>query len=243
MDYASIVSELLLRGKYPILDGYVFFDIYFKMIPFDYPSTYVARYDRHMMNPEDVYIRESRFSNLHYLVAALPHHFYLHRIDTLDVDSFPLQCITIKLTRSFLDTTVLNVPSASFEEEIYHFLTLLNCDVPRVASLLNLNFIASTRFLPQRIKLWVFKYSEQSILYRPLSIDQQACFGPPACSEVIPIRVLCGRLAECTSRSTLLSLNNHFHVPDMTYLNHLSEKWKTVIPLAFNPLENPIMTS
>lgn len=242
MDYASIVLELLNHGEYPILNGYVFLDIYFKMIPFDYPSTFVAHYDRHMMNPEDVYIREAEPSNLHYLVSALPHHFYLHRVDTLKLESFPLQCITIKLTRSFLDTTVLNVPSASFEEEIYHFLTLLNCDVPRVAHLINLNFTASTRFLPQRIKLWVFKYSVQCIAYHPMTQAEQNCFGPPACHEVIPIRVISGRLAECTSQSTLLSLNNHFEYPNLTYLDYLSEKWKTIIPLAFNPLENPIIT-
>lgn len=241
MDYASLVLELLNHGKYPILEGYVFLDIYFKMIPVDYPSTFVTHYDRHMINPEDVYIRDADPLNLHYLVATQPHHFYLHRIHTLNVDSFPLQCITIKLTRSFLDTTVLNVPSASFEEEIYHFLTFLNCDVPRVAPLLNLNFIASTRFLPQRIKLWVFKYTEKCILYRPLSDAEQQCFGPPVCHEILPIRVISGRLAECTSQSTLLSLNNHFDFPNLSYLHYLSVKWKTTIPLAFNPLENPII--
>lgn len=241
MDYASLVLELLKLGKYPVLDGYVFFDIYFKMIPFNYPSASVVQYDQRLLNPEDVYIRDAEPYNLHYLTPSPPHHFYLHRIHTLNVATFPLQCITIKLTRSFLDKTVLQKASASFEEEIYHFLTLLNCDVPRVASLLNLTFLASTRFLPQRIQLWVFKYMEKVILYRPVSVPEQACFGPPDGPGILPIRVVSGRLAPCTSRSTLLSLNNHFEYPHLTYLHYFSETWCTLIPLAFNPLENPII--
>lgn len=242
MDYTSIVLELLDLGKYPVLEGYVLLDIYFKMIPIDYLSTSVQRYDRHMVNPEDIYIRNAESSNLHYLVSTHSNHFYMHRIHTFDLESFPLECITIKLARSFLDTTVLNMPSASFEEEIYHFLTLLNNDVPRVAPLMNLNFFASTRFLPQRIKLWVFRYSEHSIAFHPVSEAERVRFGPPTCQEIIPIRVLSGCLAECTSRTTLLSLNNHFDFPNLTYLHHFTEKWKTLIPLAFNPLENPIIT-
>lgn len=132
------------------------------------------------------------------------------------------------------------MPSASFEEEIYHFLTLLNNDVPRV--MMNLNFFASTRFLLQRIKLWVFRYSEHSIAIHPVSEAEQVRFGPPACHEIIPIRVFSGRLAECRSRSTLLSLNNNFDFLNLTYLHHFTEKWKILIPLAFNPLENPIIT-
>lgn len=240
MDYATIVLELLEKGQYPVLDGYVLIDIYYKTIPTDYPSTISKRYDRHTDTPEDVYIRDMEPFSLNYLIVS-DRHFYMHRVQQLDTDAFPLHCITIKLTRAFLDSTILHSQSKSFEEEIYRFLTLLNYDVPRIAHILDLDFIASTRFLPQRIALWVFKYAEQNITLYPLTESERACFGPQSGGGGIPIRNVAGRLSECTSRSTLLSLNNHHPFQDIDYLYHYTEKWKTVIPLAFNPLENPII--
>lgn len=241
MDYAALILELLEEGRYPALEGYVVIDIYYKTIPKDYPSTVLKRYDRSLANPEDVYIRDMQPFSLNYLVSFNPHHFYMHRVDSLDLDAFPMQCITVKLTRSFLDTTVLHSPSASFEEEIYHLLTLLNYDVPRIAGIMDLDFIASTRFLPQRVQLWVFKYSEHPVVRFPLTEQERRCFGPPD-YEVLPIRTVSGRLSESSSRSVLLSLNNHYPFLDMKYIHYYTDKWKTIIPLAFNPLENPIIT-
>lgn len=241
MDYASIVLELLNRTKYPVLEGHVLLDIYYKMIPIDHLSTSCKRYDRCTMNPEDVYIRDSEPFRLNYLTSFGNDAFYLHHVDTLSVDSFPLRCIRVKLVRSFLDDTVLNRSSASFEEEIYNFLTLLNYDVPRVRSIVNLNFIDSTRFLPQRVKLWIFRYSERDIDCRPLTTEEIKHFGPLANAGVVPVRVVTGRLSECTSQSTLLSLNDPHH-SRFSYLDHYSDKWRAILPLAFNPLENPIIT-
>lgn len=241
MDYASIVLELLDQAKYPVLEGHVLLDIYYKMIPADHLSTSCKRYDRRTMNPEDVYIRDAEPFHLNYLTSFGQDTFFMHQVHTLSVESIPLQCIRVKLVRSFIDNTVLNRSSASFEEEIYNFLTLLNFDVPRICSIINLNFIDSTRFLPQRVKLWVFRYSERPTVYRPLTSDELKQFGPPVTMAVVPIRVVSGRLSECISQSTLLSLNNHYPSSHFSYLHHFAKKWQTVIPLAFNPLENPII--
>lgn len=242
MDYASLVLKLLDRAKYPVLQGHIFLDIYYKMIPTDYLSRSSKRYDRRMVNPEDVYIRDAVPFSLNYLTPFGKDTFYMHHVDTLSIESIPLQCIRVKLVRSFVDTNILNRSSKSFEEEIYNFLTLLNYDVPRICSIINLNFMDSTRFLPQRIKLWAFQYSEHNIVHRPLTTEERLQFGPLDNPGVIPIRVISGRLSECTSQSILLSLNNHLKYSHFSYLDHLTIKWQTIIPLAFNPLENPIIT-
>lgn len=240
MDYAALVLQLLEEAKYPVLEGYVLIDIYYKMIPTNYTSTLLKRYDRHLDNPEDVYVRDMEPFSLNYLVPNDPRYFYMYRVDTFDADAFPMQCITVKLNRFFLDDCILHARSSSFEEEIYLFLTLLNYDVPRIARVIDLDFMSSTRFLPQRIQLWVFKYSEQQIITHPLTDSERLCFGPRS-FEVVPIRNLSGRLSECTSQSVLLSLNNHFPFLDVRYFHYYAEKWQSIIPLAFNPLENPII--
>lgn len=240
MEYSSVVLELLEKGKYPVLEGHVLLDVYYKMIPSDYVSESSQSYDRRVINPEDVYIRDADPFCINYLTPFGNQLFHMHRTKTLTVESFPLQCIRVKLVRSFVDSTILNRPSASFEKEIYHLLTLLNTNVPRVASLINLNFLDSTRFLPQRVTLWVFKYTERNVEQKPFTTQLLSRFGPPSHHEYLPVRVVSGRLAECTSRSVLLSLNNH--VPNLDYTDHYSQQWKTTVPLAFNPLENPIVT-
>lgn len=235
MDYATLVLQLLNEKKYPILEEYVVIDIYYKMIPIDHPSTTVIPYDRRFHNPEDVYIRDAKPFQIHYMVCVGDNTFYTHYVDKLQ--SFPTKCITIRLNRSYLDESILLQKNETFEEEIYKFITLLNFDVPKIARVLNLGFFESTRFMPQRIKLWVFKHSVRNINYQPLSETDQACFGPN--EGAVPIRVIAGRLSECQSRSTLLSLNDLSD--QFKFTQYYSTRWKTLVPLAFNPLENPIV--
>lgn len=242
VDYAELVLELLEQAKYPVLKGHVLIDIYYKIIPVHHPSTLLKRYDGHLHNPQDVYARDTDPFHLDYLLATHPRYFSMHRVDTLDIHSLPTQCFTVKLARSFIDATVLHHPSDSFEEEIYFFLTLLNYDLPRIAHILNLDVMASTRFLPQRVKLWVHHYAEEKAVSHPLTAVERSCFGPPRGYEMVPIRVLSGRLSQCTSQATLLSLNNHHPFQHVDYIHHYAEKWQSVVPLAFNPLENPIIT-
>lgn len=239
MDYRTLVLDLLNERKYPKLENYVVIDVYYKMIPMDYPSSSVSRYDRRFDNPEDVYVRDSKPFGINFMVCVGDYAFFLHETNTLNVESFPTKCISIKFSRSYLDERILHQKSETFEEEIYKFLTLLNYDVPRVASMLNMEFFASTRFLPQRINLFVFKYTVRDVEYIPLNEAEQSCFGPSA--EIFPARTILGRLSECKSRSVLLSLNNNIQFPHLKYTQHFSTKWRTLVPLAYNPLENPII--
>lgn len=241
MDYRTLVLQLLKQRKYPKLEDYVIIDVYYKMIPMDHPSSSIVRYDRRFDNPEDVYARDCKPFTINFMVCVGDYAFYLHEINALNVESFPTKCISIKINRSYLDDIVLHQKSDTFEEEIYKFLTLLNYDVPRVASMLNMEFFASTRFLPQRINLFVFKYSVQDVSYEPLCQAEQSCFGPSAQTEIFPARTVLGRLSECKSRSILLSLNSNIDFPHLKYTQHFSTQWRTLIPLAYNPLENPII--
>lgn len=241
MDYRTLVLQLLREGKYPKLEHYVVVDVYYKMIPMDYPSLSVSRYDRRSDNPEDVYARDSKPFSVNFMVCVGDHAFYLHETNALDLETFPTECVSIKIDRSYLDDNVLHRKSDTFEEEIYKFLTLLNYDVPRVSGVLNMQFFASTRFLPQRVNLFVFKYGVRDVTYEPLTEAERSCFGPSAQTEHFPARTILGRLSECKSRSTLLSLNSNVEFPHLKYTQHFSTKWSTLVPLAYNPLENPII--
>lgn len=242
MDYRSLVLDLLKEKKYPKLQDHVVMDVYYKMIPMDCPSITVSGYDRRFDNPEDVYVRNSNPFTINFMVCVGNHTFYLHEVDTLDTKPLSTYCTTIRLNQSYLDSHIFRLNSDSFEEEIYKFITFLNFDVSKIASVLNMGFFASTRFLPQRINLWPFKHTTRDIGYEPLSQTRKSCFGPPSQDEVIPIRMISGRLSECKSRSTLLSLNNDIEFPELKYTQHFSTRWNTLVPLAYNPLENPIIS-
>lgn len=241
MDYRTLVLQLLKERKYPKLEHYVVLDVYYKMIPVDYPSSSVSRYDRRFDNPEDVYVRDSKPFSVNFMVCVGDYAFYLHETSALDLETFPTKCVSVKIDRSYLDDSVLHQKSDTFEEEIYKFLTLLNYDVPRVAGVLNMEFFASTRFLPQRVNLFVFKYGVREVTYEPLSEAERSCFGPSARTEIFPARTILGRLSECKSSSVLLSLNDNVEFPRLKYTRHFSTLWRTTIPLAYNPLENPII--
>ncbi|GFR21072.1 uncharacterized protein TNCT_570861 [Trichonephila clavata] len=100
-----------------------------------------------------------------------------------------------------------------------------------------------TRLLPQFLRLWAYDYDSVPVSRVPITPDLRSCFGPPECCSVFPIRVLRGQLAHCTSRSILLSLNNDLstHLPHPPYVWHYSDRIKTMLPLAYNPLENPLI--
>lgn len=241
MDYEELVQSLLKERKYPILEKFVILDIYYKLIPADIRPLSLVQYNKHVDNPRDVYIKDTQPFSLSYLVPGDSHFFYVYHVDQLETRALQEYCMSIKLTRSYIDDTILYRCSLSFEEEIYQFITLLNFDVPRISHVLNLDFMTSTRFLPQRIKLWVCHYKSENIVFRPLTEKERSWFGPPSEEEVIPTRVIRGRLAECTSRSQILSLNNNVENTSFSYTDYFVEPWNTVMRLAFNPIENPII--
>ncbi|GFR02494.1 uncharacterized protein TNCT_355261 [Trichonephila clavata] len=216
-------------------------DIHYKMIPADSPSNVVHSFDRRIHDPMHELIQHSNPYRLSYLVGN-DSCFYVHEVDQLLTDSLPMDCQRIKLSRSYVDA-IRNDTSDTFEEELYHFITLLNFNLPQLAPLLGFSLMECTRLLPQFLRLWVYDYDSVPVSRVPITPDLRSCFGPPESSSVFPIRVLRGHLAPCTSRSILLSLNNDLstrlsHPP---YLWHYSDRIKTLLPLAYNPLENPII--
>lgn len=237
MDYCSLVLNLIKDKKYPVLKNFVILDIYFKMIPTDLEPLYSECHN--LYNPLD--IQNTNPFLLSYMVKN-GKNLFVNEIDKLDTKILPVKCISVKLARSLLDKNILQYPSATFEEEIYHFITLLNFNVPKISSFLDIDYVTSTRFLPQRVTLWPNTFSVHVIDSCPATSLERACFGPVD-NEVIPARMLRGHLSACTSNSIILSLNNNMKFPSLKYTQYYIEKWKTLIHLAFNPLENPIILS
>lgn len=269
-EYKALVLNLLCKCQYPVLRDFVVVDIWYKMIP---PvdrivsEDSVKTFDRRYANPLDVWKSNMNPFSLSYLSgggsSAPPSTFYLCECDELDTRSLPLQCRRIKLSRSVVDRTVEYHASDSFEEELCLFWGLLNFDLPRVAPLFDMDEFSSTRCLPQFITLWAYRYD--AVPFGPcgaasMTAETISRFGPPTTvgeSGVLPVRVVRGRLAPCTSSETLLSLNNDvdgiFHPATAAdsnvaaaavkapYTIHYVEKSHAFIPLAYNPLENPII--
>lgn len=237
VEYKTLVLELLSKRQYPVLKDFVVLDIHFKMLPEDYSFENVRPIDRRLHDPVHEWRQRSSPFTLSYLVGN-EHVVYVHETDRFDSDPFPIECQRVKLCRGYLDT-LRNQTSKSFEEELYHFVTLLNFNVPKLASLLGFNFITCTRLLPQFIKMWVYKYDTEIV--KPC-VTSTSHFGPPPRDGVIPIRVLRGQLAPCTSKDTVLSLNNDVS-SKLDYTWHYSDRCKAIFPLAYNPLENVLIVA
>ncbi|KAG8173843.1 hypothetical protein JTE90_016332 [Oedothorax gibbosus] len=205
LDYKALILQLLRQKKYPVLQGFVVIDIHYKLIPEDAPSQITHSFDQRVIqNPLHAWKTHITPHRIPYLVNHSPM-FYMHETNQLDnITNLPYDCQRVKLSRGYVDA-IRNVPSQTFEEEIYHFITLLNFDVPTLAFLLDRNIMTCTRLLPQFIRLWVNRYEERSMSV-PVDTRLSACFGPSVERDIIPVRVLRGKLAPCTSSSTLLSL-------------------------------------
>lgn len=209
------------------------------MIPCDYMSDSVERFDCRYHDPVDTWMKSLSPFRLSYVVGQGQSFFLHHCNNAIDTKTFPLDCRRIKLARRVVDLTLQLQPSSStFEEELYRFFTYLNTNVYKVSALLDLTFIESTRFLPQFVSMWTPHFKPASIEKNTVSRDELQYYGPPEDSS-FPIRVIRGQLPPCTSRHTVLSLNNDIEAKK-PYTMHLVEKMNALIPLAYNPLENPI---
>jgi hypothetical protein len=242
--YKKLVLDLMCRRKYPVLKDFVVVSIFYKQIPLNASTVTCHTFDRRTHDPLHEWKSRQQMSTLSYMVDNDPL-FYIHEIDQLDpsyVHTLPRQCRNIKINRSFVDA-IRNECSDSFEEELYHFITLINFDFPKLAPLLGFDVMTCSRILPQNILLYAYDYDEMPIPYTPVTTTREKYFGPVE-QGAVPIRVLRGRLAPCTSSSRILSLNNdheaqlHVKTP---YTWHFDTLHKTVFPLAFNPLENPVL--
>ncbi|KAG8156216.1 hypothetical protein JTE90_011126 [Oedothorax gibbosus] len=240
--YRQLVIDLLYRRKYPILKDFVVVSVFYKQIPVALSADQTCHtFDRRIHDPLHEWKSRQQMSTLSYMVDHDPL-FYIHEIDQLDTHALPRQCRNVKINRSMVDA-LRNECSDSFEEELYHFITLLNFNVPKLAPLLGFDVMTCTRILPQNIRLYAYDYDEINIPCTPVGVSLEKSFGPVE-SGVIPVRVLRGRLAPCTSASRILSLNND-HEAELQvktpYTWHFDTLHRTVFPLAFNPLENPIL--
>lgn len=239
IEYKSLVCDLLQKKTYPILQDFVVMDIHYKLLPEHATVDTIHSYDRRIHDPMYVWSQHTDPYRLSYLVGYNTM-FYIHETDQFQSDYLTIECQRVKLNRSYVDD-IRNDISSSFEEELYHFITLLNFDIPKLSSLLGIHAMKCTRLLPQFIKLWVYKYETapiQQIHANPIY------FGPPKNEGVLPVRVVRGKLGPCTSCTSILSLNNDIgaSLPYLyPYLWHYSDRFKCIFPLAYNPLENPLL--
>jgi hypothetical protein len=135
---------------------------------------------------------------------------------------------------------------------VYRFVTHLNFDVPKIRELIDLDFATSTRFLPQFIRTWVYRYETRPVVHAVAGCEAKLHFGPTRRDAgVLDARIARGRLSQCTSTRRILSLNDDIAAStllsdwngDCPYTAHYVERWNALVPLAYNPLENPIVVA
>lgn len=241
-NYKSVVLECLEQKKYPILLENVYIFLLCKFIKSNEAHAVENRFEY-----DPPLVRFEKANNEPFKLTYMDgsrNQYCLYRTDTLDrqKDCGKEFQISIDLKRSDVNS-ILNLKCQTFEEEIYKFISTLNFDVPGVRDLLGIEFCKSTRLVPLSIEMCVRKY-----VGRPIDdecVRSAEHFGPSG--AFMEARMLSGRLSACASKTTLLSLNDatnfrseaalqHYH----PYNIHYSTRWRTFVPLAFNPLENPI---
>lgn len=248
MDYKSVVLSLLKRKQYPVLLDYVIIDIYYKTLK---PKCPGKQYFSPCNCPEVIFERENEANKIVYMTTQ-GNYFLIYKEDikNIDLKNLELQCKKIKINKGFINK-ILKTEYTSFEEELYKFITELNFNVPKVREILNLTFIDSTRFVPDCIRIWTNKYNVMPIVGSCLSRDY---FGPS--NDLIDSRMVLGKLSSCISTDTIISLRNELamkndedneeKIPNILqkyerFTLHYVTEYETYIPLAYNPLENPII--
>lgn len=247
MNYTHLVLNLLKNKHYPVLWDHVILDIYYKKLkPKCAGKQYIS------CCPEVVFEQENEATKIVYLT----HHdkyIYVHKENPKDIElkNLAVQCIKVKINKGYINK-ILKTDCKSFEEEIYKFLTELNFNVPKVREVLNLSFVDSTRFVPDSIQMWISRYHSKPIQNQCLSRDY---FGPS--NDLIDSRMIFGKLSTCTSNDKILSLRNSRAMENdeeneelipllmrqyERYTYHYLTEYQTYIPLAYNPLENPIIS-
>lgn len=241
-EYKNLVHSCLKEQCYPVLLDYVIIEIYYKVISPDSDHRHTTMYEANYGSPEVVFEREQDPFKLVYL-SGEKRRFCVHKVDVLESNRYATNCIRVKLYRSSVNE-ILKLKCLTFEEEIYQFIAHLNFDVVRIRELLGLTFVKSTRFLPQYIRMWVETFETKRIETCCINPNTH-CFGPSS-TNFLETRIVNGKLSACSSREELLSLNDDLkykpnNLEHHVYNMHYSIRWKAVIPLAYNPFENPII--
>lgn len=250
IDYKHLVTKLLLDKQYPIILNDIIFEIYYKEIE---TNEVGITYNKNNNNPEIIFNQMNEPYNLIFLTDH-DNYFSIHKqyFSEFNMSGFPLKCMRIRIYKNDAINKTLNLRCSTFEEEIYHFITCLNYDVPRIKSLLNFNFIRCTRFIPISLKMKVNNYRFKNLegLYK-----KPPYFGPNGNNH--QTRLLEGRLSNSTINTQIISLRDHYQFqkklnddmelfPEFIHNYHLyniyfSMDHKSFVPLAYNPLENPII--
>lgn len=246
MNYTTLVLNLLKSKHYPILLDHVIMDIYYKEIK---PKCAGKQYS--LGCPEVIFEQENEASKIVYMTNH-DTHIYIHKEDftNVDLNKLNVKCLKIKLNKGFINK-ILHTDYNTFEEEIYSFITCLNFDITKIHEILGLSFVDSTRFIPDSIQMWIYRYNSRSIQNQCLSAEY---FGPSC--DLIDARIILGKLSPCKSNHKILSLRNSRAmesdeeneqiIPEYMkayerYIFHYVTDYQTYIPLAYNPLENPII--
>lgn len=249
-EYKDLVLRLLDKQQYPILSSHVILNIYYRELETkEIGITYIKSNN----DPETIFNQINEPYHLIFL-NDYGNYFTVHKkpYSQFTLSSLPIKCKRLKIYKNGAINETLNLNCNTFEEELYHFIACLNYDIPKIKSLLNINFIQSTKFIPISIKLFVSNYKTALITG---NYNKPSYFGPNA--DELQIRLLEGRLSRCTNNTYIHSLRDHYlflkdidnktiDFPQFVYSYHFyniyfSLHYKAFIPLAYNPFENPII--
>lgn len=256
IEYKNLVLQLLREKKYPVILDHVLLHIYYKQfepsdIGIQYPYT-------ESMEPEVIFKERNEPYNLVYLTQN-DRYFYLHKqsLDQFKTIHLPLHCKRLKIHRGIIEShlKLKKKSSISFEHEIYLFLSYLNYNIPKIKELLALNYVECTTFIPVRIKMYIYNYDVKNIEGNCRCFDS---FGPKG-EEILQVRLLEGQLSNASAKILIISLRDHKYFESelknepnrdlvqniLNYNNmyniYYTTDHKSLIALAYNPLENPII--
>lgn len=250
-EYKDLVFRLLNKQQYPILSSHVILNIYYREL--ETKETGIT-YIKNNNDPETVF---NQINDPYHFIFLndCRNYFTVHKkpYSQFSLSGLPIKCKRLKIYKNGAINETLNLNCDTFEEELYHFITYLNYDIPKIKSLLNLNFIQSTKFIPTSIKLFASNYKTALMVGHYERPSYFECN-----KDDLQVRLLEGRLSNCTKNSYVQSLNDHYQLlkdidaktldfPQFIYNYnfyniHFSLHHKTFIPLAYNPFENPIIT-
>lgn len=248
-DYRNLVLYLLRQGKYPILLNFVILEIYYKNFE---TKKLGKQHDANSVMPEVLFDRINDPYKIIFLTKN-GKYFNSHKEDVFNVNfsHLPLKCKKIKIYKNDTISNLFNLETTvTFEEELYLFITCLNYDIPKIKDLLNLDFIESTTFIPLSLKIKVDEYTTKDLVG---NFEMPNCFGPDG--NDLQVRLFEGQLSNCYSKTYILSLRDHHifkkyleeggkpeFINDYNVYNiHYALDKKSFVPLAFNPLENPVL--
>ena len=238
----------LKKGEYISLLDHVIVSVYYKMLEPKTEGEVVIDYADH------VYENQNEPFKYVFLTSQKNNVVSIHKETEIDVNCLPVKCFNIRFVPCYINR-LLDTNYKTFEEEIYEFIRQLNFNPPRVRNAFSLTFVDSTRFIPCNLKMRVFKYKVHDLTNCGCSEDSAKYFGPPIMKpQFFQTRMIDGKISPASAKlCPILSLNNAIEwkknatdIPSWThdyepYCIYLVRNENLLIPLAYNPFENPII--